>query len=77
MKLTYLALPIAAVVGLAVGLAIAPADAQQTRPLQVVGGPLVPVGASVTTAWVLDPNSRTIYACLNPPNLSCTKTQLP
>ncbi len=78
MKLTSLVVLAALGLGTVAGVAIGSADAEPTRPMQVSGGPLVPVGVSGTgAAWVLEPNSRTIYVCASAPSPACAKTALP
>lgn len=80
MKLTYLALLATLILGVGLGVAVRPADAQQMRPLQVSGGPMIAIGAASGTssvAWLVEPNSRTVYACTNVAAPTCTKTQLP
>lgn len=81
MKPTYLAVLAALVIGLGIGVTVGSADAQQVRPLmQAPGGPLVAIGAasgSGNVAWLVEPNSRTVYACTNATAPTCTKAQLP
>ena len=79
MNRIHLALLVALVVGVVLGVTVRSADAQSGSPLVQPGGPLFPAGASgtATVAWVIEPASRTIWACTNPPAPTCAKTRLP
>jgi hypothetical protein len=86
MKRIYLALLVALLIGTGLGVSLRSADAQSSIPMVPLaqsGGPLIAVGAAssgtgnATVAWVLEPGSKTIWACINAPAPSCTKTRLP
>ncbi len=81
MKRIDFAVLAALALGIGVGVGVRTADAEPTRPImQAAGGPLLPIGAASgngNVAWLVEPNSRTVYACTNPAAPTCTKVLLP